>query len=149
MTMIGYFKEIVSGTWSLFVGLGITIRYFFQPVVTLQYPHETVPMTPRFRGHIELTRDEETGKSKCIVCGMCQKNCPSQCITVVGEKVEGVKGKVLTKYLLDFTTCSLCGICVESCKPNAIDFSKDYNLAGPRKEDYIFDLTKRLEEQNR
>jgi NADH-quinone oxidoreductase subunit I len=80
---------------------------------------------------------------------MCQKNCPSQCITVVGEKVEGVKGKVLTKYLLDFTTCSLCGICVESCKPNAIDFSKDYNLAGPRKEDYIFDLTKRLEEQNR
>lgn len=147
--MVGYFKEIVSGTWSLFVGLGITIKYFFQPVVTLQYPYETVPMTPRFRGHIELLKDEETGKSKCIVCGMCQKACPSGCITVAGEKVEGAKGKVLTQYTLDFTRCSLCGLCVESCKPAAIEFSKDYNLAGLNKEEYIFDLLKRLEAKNR
>ncbi|MBU4177868.1 MAG: 4Fe-4S binding protein, partial [Proteobacteria bacterium] len=75
--MIDYLREIISGTWSLFVGLGITIRYFFQPVVTVQYPYQTLPMTPRFRGHIELVKDEETGETKCIVCGMCQKACPS------------------------------------------------------------------------
>ena len=147
--MIGYLKEIVSGTWSLFVGLGITIKYFFMPVVTVQYPREVLPMTPRFRGHIELVPDPETGGPLCIVCGMCQKACPSGCITVDGEKREGVKGKVLTKYILDFTRCSLCGLCVESCNPNAITFSKDYNLAGLRKEDYIFDLVKRLEERKR
>lgn len=143
--MIDYLKEITSGTWSLFVGLGITIRYFFKPVVTVQYPHQTLAMTPRFRGHIELVRDEETGETKCIVCGMCQKACPSNCITVNGEKREGVKGKVLTEYILDFTKCSLCGLCVESCTPKAITFSKDYNLAGVRREAYIFDLKKRLE----
>lgn len=146
--MIDYLREIISGTWSLFVGLGITIRYFFQPVVTVQYPYQTLPMTPCFRGHIELTKDEETGATKCIVCGMCQKACPSNCITVNGEKREGVKGKVLTEYILDFTKCSLCGLCVESCPTAAITFSKDYNLAGVRKEAYIFDLKKRLEAKN-
>lgn len=146
--MIDYLREIISGTWSLFVGLGITIRYFFKPVVTVQYPYQTLPMTPRFRGHIELVKDAETGATKCIVCGMCQKACPSNCITVNGEKQEGVKGKVLTEYTLDFTKCSLCGLCVESCTPSAIAFSKDYNLAGVRKEAYIFDLKKRLEAKN-
>jgi NADH-quinone oxidoreductase subunit I len=79
---------------------------------------------------------------------MCDKGCPTGCITVKGEKRKGVKGKVLTNYILDFTTCSLCGQCVESCKFDALRFSKDYNLASPRKEDFIFDLMKRLKEQS-
>ena len=143
--MGAYFKELFTGTKSLFVGLGITIRQMFKPVVTLQYPHETVEMPPRFRGHIRLVPGEDGG-NKCIVCGMCQRACPSGCITVAGEKPEGVKRKVLTKYELDFTKCSLCGLCVESCKPGAITFSRDYNLASPRREDYVFDLMKRLED---
>lgn len=145
--MMPYFHELINGTMSLFVGLGITIKEFFKPVVTVQYPHESLTMTPRYRGHIELVRDQETGGNKCIVCGMCQKACPSGCITVNGEKREGVKGKVLTQYTLDFTKCSLCGMCVESCKPGAIDFSKDYNLAGTSRAAYVFDLLKRLEGQ--
>ncbi|MFC1524477.1 4Fe-4S dicluster domain-containing protein [Thermodesulfobacteriota bacterium] len=145
--MSGYFTEIVAGAKSLAVGMGITMKYCLQPVVTLQYPYESLKMTPRFRGHIDLVKDPETGASKCIVCGMCQKNCPSGCISLAGAKPEGSKKKVLTKYILDFTKCSLCGICVESCKPVALEFSKEYNLASPRKEDYIFDLLKRLQEK--
>ncbi len=144
---MAYFNELLSGTKSLFVGLKITIQEFFRPPVTLEYPHESLTMSARFRGHIELVPNEE-GKTTCIVCGMCQRGCPSGCITVAGEKQEGVKGKVLTKYILDFTTCSLCGICVESCRPDALRFSKDYNLASQRKEDFVFDLIKRLEESN-
>lgn len=146
--MSGYFKEIISGTKSLFVGLGITGRYFVEPVVTLQYPHEHLAMTPRFRGHIDLLADPETGEPKCVACGMCERACPSGCITVGGEKPEGAKKKVVTNYILDFTKCSLCGLCVESCKFEAIGFSKDYNLAGPYKEAYVFDLLKRLKERS-
>jgi NADH-quinone oxidoreductase subunit I len=73
---------------------------------------------------------------------MCQKACPSRCIAVDGEKPEGGKRKVPTRFILDFTTCSLCGLCVESCRFNAIRFSKAFNLAGTRKEDYIMDLLK-------
>jgi len=142
--MSGYFAELFSGTKSLAIGMGITFKYMFKPVVTVQYPHETLTMPPRYRGHIELVGDEETGESKCIVCGMCQRACPSGCITVAGEKAEGDKKKVLTKYILDFTTCSLCGSCVESCKPGAITFSKEYNLASRRREDFVIDLLKRL-----
>ncbi|OIP49286.1 MAG: NADH-quinone oxidoreductase subunit I [Deltaproteobacteria bacterium CG_4_10_14_3_um_filter_60_8] len=145
--MSGYFAEIFSGTKSLAIGMGITFKYMLKPVVTVQYPYETLKMPERYRGHIELVKDPETGEAKCIVCGMCQRACPSGCITVAGDKREGEKKKVLGKYVLNFTTCSLCGSCVESCKSGAIKFSKEYNLASTRKEDYILDLLQRLKEQ--
>lgn len=139
-----YWNDVIGGFKSLLVGMNITAREFFKPVVTEQYPHEVPVMKERFRGHIELTPGED-GKSLCVACGMCQKACPSSCITVMGKKEEGAKKKTVSKYILDFTTCSLCGSCVESCTFSAIRFSKDYNLASTRKEDYIFDLLKRLE----
>lgn len=142
--MSGYFQELITGIKSLATGLKITNREFLTPPVTLQYPHEAEKMTPRFRGHIELLRDEETGTHTCISCGMCQRGCPSDCISIKSEKVMGVKGKVLTSYVLDFTTCSLCGQCVENCKPGAIDFSNEYNLASTNKDDFVFDLLARL-----
>lgn len=145
--MVAYFREIFSGLWSLFIGLGITFREFFKPVVTMPYPYETLKMPDRYRGHVELIEDEE-GKAKCIVCMACQRACPSDCIKLGGEKPEGSKKKVLTSYTLDFTRCSLCGSCVEACKFDALEFSKEYNLASTRKEDYHFDLLKRLEDRN-
>lgn len=143
-----YFKDIFLGLWSLFIGMGITFREFFKPPVTVSYPYETLKMPDRYRGHVELIEDEE-GKPKCIVCMACQRACPSDCISLTGEKVEGSKKKALTTYMLDFTKCSLCGSCVESCKFDALEFSKEYNLASTRKEDFYFDLLKRLEERNR
>lgn len=146
--MSEYLHDVLGGFKSLIVGANITARQFLKPVVTEQYPHYVPVMKKRFRGHIQLIKNEETGEPNCIVCGMCQRTCPSGCITVKGEKPEGAKKKVLTSYTLNFTTCSLCGSCVESCNFNAIEFSKDFNLASTRKEDYIFDLLKRLEEKS-
>jgi len=138
--IVKYFKGIILGLYSLAVGMGVTFRCMFQSRVTIRYPHESLKMYPRFRGPIELIRDGETGQPNCIVCLMCQKSCPSACIEVEGEKPEGGKRKVPTSFILDFTTCSLCGICVESCKFDAIRYSKVYNLASTRKEDFIMDL---------
>jgi len=145
--MGAYFSEIFQGLWSLFIGLGITFKEFFKPVVTMPYPYETLKMPDRYRGHVELIEDEE-GKPKCIVCMACQRACPSSCIALDGEKPEGSKKKVLTSYQLDFTRCSLCGSCVEACNFDALTFSKEYNLASTRKEDFYFDLLKRLEDRN-
>jgi NADH-quinone oxidoreductase subunit I len=145
--MVAYFTEIYNGLISLFIGMGITFKEFFKPTVTVSYPYETLTMCDRYRGHVELIENEE-GKPNCIVCGLCQRACPSGCISMAGKKVEGEKKKSLTKYKLDFTRCSLCGSCVESCNFNALEFSKEYNLASTRKEDFIFDLLKRLEDRN-
>ena len=145
--MGNYFSDVFGGAKSLAVGMSITVREFFKPVVTEQYPWQVPVMTERFRGHIELVADEKTGKPKCVVCGMCMRACPSGCITVAGKKKEGEKKKSLTTYRLDFTKCSLCGSCIESCNFGAIRFSKDYNLVSYDKNDFVFDLLKRLEEQ--
>jgi NADH-quinone oxidoreductase subunit I len=141
--------EIYYGLKSLFIGMRITIVQFFKPTVTVHYPHQTLKIAPRFRGHIELVRDPQTGIAKCFVCKLCEKACPSDCITVEGIKPEGGKRKTVTYYRLDFTRCSLCGSCVEACRDQAIRFSREYNLAGCKKEDFIMDLFKRLEEQSR
>ena len=142
-----YFSLLFSGAKSLVVGLGVTFRALLQPIVTVQYPREKIDITPNFRGHTELVRDPETGTHRCIVCMLCDRDCPSNCITVVGETREGVKGKVLTAYRLDFTKCSLCGICVEVCPTNALGYSNEYELAGFSREEFHYKLLKRLEEQ--
>ncbi len=145
--MGSYFSEIFGGLWSLILGLSVTFKEFFSPTVTVQYPYQTLEMPDNFRGHIQLICNED-GQSNCIVCMMCQRACPSNCISLAGKKEEGQKKKVLTKYMLDFTRCSLCGSCVESCNFNALEYSKEYKLASTRREDFIIDLLKRLEEQN-
>ena len=140
-------KELATGFNSLLTGMRITIGQFFKPTVTVQYPHESLKMPTRFRGHIELVRDPETGKAICFACKLCERACPSDCITVEGAKLDGAKKKSVTQYILDFTKCSLCGSCVEACRDGAIRYSHQYNLASTRKEDYIMDLFKRLEDE--
>ena len=140
-------KEIATGFNSLVTGMRITLGQFFKPSVTVQYPHESLKMPEKFRGHIELVRDPETGKAICFACKLCERACPSDCITVEGAKLDGAKKKSVTQYILDFTKCSLCGSCVEACRDGAIRYSHEYNLASTNKEDYIMDLFQRLENE--
>jgi NADH-quinone oxidoreductase subunit I len=141
------FKEIFTGFWSLLVGMKITLQQFFKPQVTVHYPHQSLKMAKRYRGHIVLVRDNDTGKSLCIACKACEKACPSDCIIVDGVKREGEKRKSVTEFKLDFTKCSLCAACVEVCPVDALDFSKEYNLASTSKEQfYQIDLYKRVME---
>lgn len=130
-----YFKDILGGARSLAIGMWITLRHMFRRPVTVKYPYESLKMPERFRGHIELTADE-AGQPKCVACMACQKACPSECIALEGEKPAGATRRVVTRYTLNFTTCSLCGLCVESCKFDALRFSKDYNLASLDKDAY-------------
>jgi NADH-quinone oxidoreductase subunit I len=141
-------KEIATGFNSLLTGMRITLGQFFKPIVTVQYPHESLKMPEKFRGHIELVRDPETGRALCFACKLCERACPSDCITVEGAKLDGAKKKSVTNYILDFTKCSLCGSCVEACRDGAIRYSHEYNLASLNKEDYIMDLFKRLENES-
>ncbi len=142
-------RDSVAGFKTLVVGMRVTIDQFFRRPVTVHYPHEALKMPDRYRGHIELVRDPETGKSLCIACKSCEKACPSDCIFVDGLKREGEKRKSATDFTLDFTKCSLCGACVEVCPTDALRFTKSYNLASTQKQSYFFDLMKRMEEQKK
>jgi NADH-quinone oxidoreductase subunit I len=145
--MKDFIKELFTGFNSLLTGMRITLGQFFKPQGTVHYPHESLKMPKRYRGHIMLVRDQQTGKSLCIACKSCEKACPSDCIVVDGLKREGDKKKSVTEFKLNFTTCSLCGSCVEVCPVDALAFSRDYNLASTSKEQfYQIDLYQRVTE---
>jgi len=144
-----YFSELYTGGKSLVEGLGVTLKAFVMPIVTVQYPREEIDITPNYRGHIDLILDPEKNTYRCITCGMCEKSCPSDCITVEGKKLEGEKKKTLVRFELDFTKCSLCGTCVEVCPVTALEYSQDYNLAAFSKEAFHYDILKRLEERKK
>ncbi|PLX41851.1 MAG: NADH-quinone oxidoreductase subunit I [Deltaproteobacteria bacterium] len=140
--MLNYFKEIFVGIKSLLIGMKVTAFYGTKRTITAHYPFEKIPVTLNFRGHIDLVVTKK-GYHKCITCGMCERACPSGCITLDSVKPEGAKKKKLTGYTLDFTKCSLCGNCVETCPTNAIKYSNDYYLVGTSRHDFHFDLLDR------
>jgi NADH-quinone oxidoreductase subunit I len=146
MSLLTAVRETYGGFKSLLTGMRITLGQAIKPTITVQYPHETLKMPDRFRGHVKLILDPETGRSRCTACGLCVKACPSNCLEVDGAKREGEKKKSVTKYELDFTTCSLCGCCVEACPSDAIEYSKDYNRVSFNREDFgRMDMVKKLE----
>lgn len=146
--MSAFIKEIFTGLWSLVVGLRITAKEFITPKVTIHYPHESEKMPARFRGHVELIAGEDKSPN-CVACMMCERACPSDCIKITSVKDPETKKKVLTGWDLDFTKCSLCGSCVESCKFDALRFSRVYNHVSRNKEDFYYDLLKDLKEDNK
>ena len=69
--------EFVSAFW-------LGMKYFFKPKVTLNYPFEKGPLSPRFRGEHALRR-YPNGEERCIACKLCEAICPAQAITIEAE----------------------------------------------------------------
>lgn len=146
MNLFTFVRDTYTGFKSLIIGMRITGREAVKPIITVQYPRETLPMPARFRGHIKLVLDPETGRPRCTACTLCSKACPSGCIELDGIKREGEKKKSVSMYTLDFTKCSLCGSCVEVCPSDAIDFSKEYNVVSLSRSQFDqMDLYQRVE----
>ena len=128
--VVGYIREVISGAWSLAAGMGVTIRYMFTPVSTVQYPRQRLPLPAAFRGPIELTPAPESGGHRCVACGECYRTCPSRVIKVQGLKSQASARNRAVFYFIDFARCSLCGLCVEVCPEKALRFSRAYEQSG-------------------
>jgi formate hydrogenlyase subunit 6/NADH:ubiquinone oxidoreductase subunit I len=62
----------------------LTFKYMFKPKVTINYPFEKGPLSPRFRGEHALRR-YPNGEERCIACKLCEAICPAQAITIEAE----------------------------------------------------------------
>jgi formate hydrogenlyase subunit 6/NADH:ubiquinone oxidoreductase subunit I len=136
---MSWLRRIFAGLGSLVSGLGVTGHHMVRRVVTLQYPHQR-PDASHWGGPIELVTFPETGTHDCIACNACARICPSDCFEIEGRRPEGSRKMRATKFLLDFSTCSLCGLCIDVCPTNTLRYSERYDDAAYRRELTINDL---------
>ena len=104
--------------WELLQGLAVTLRYFFKRKITVQYPEEETPTSPRFRG-LHALRRYPNGEERCIACKLCEAVCPALAITIESEqRADGTRRT--TKYEIDLFKCIYCGFCEEACPVDSI-----------------------------
>lgn len=102
----------------LWQGLMLTGRNLFKKKVTINYPEEKTPQSPRFRG-LHALRRYPNGEERCIACKLCEAVCPALAITI--ESDVGADGtRRTTRYDIDLFKCIFCGFCEEACPVDAI-----------------------------
>jgi NADH-quinone oxidoreductase subunit I len=102
----------------LLLGLRVTLKNLFARKVTINYPDEKTPQSPRFRG-LHALRRYPNGQERCIACKLCEAVCPALAITI--ESDVGADGtRRTTRYDIDLFKCIYCGFCEEACPVDAI-----------------------------
>jgi NADH-quinone oxidoreductase subunit I len=121
-TVTNYIKSLFL--FELLKGMRVTGRYLFARKITVQYPEERAPMSPRFRG-LHAQRRYPNGEERCIACKLCEAVCPACAITIEAEPREDGSRRT-TRYDIDLFKCIFCGFCEESCPVDAIVETRVY-----------------------
>ena len=104
----------------LLKGMKLTGRYLFARKITVQYPEQKTPLSPRFRG-LHALRRYSNGEERCIACKLCEAVCPAT-----------------TRYDIDLTKCIFCGLCEESCPVDSIVETHIFEYHGEKRGDLYF-----------
>lgn len=142
-----YIGNIFTAVTSLLTGLRVTLKEFFTPKVTEQYPEnrKTQKISDRHRAMLYMPLDEN-GNNKCIACGLCQAACPNGTISIktktVTDEETGKSKKVLVEYNYDLGCCMFCQLCVNACPKDAIAFNNQFENA-------VFDRSKLIIKLNK
>jgi NADH-quinone oxidoreductase subunit I len=102
----------------LLKGMKLTGRYLFANKITIQYPEEKTPQSPRFRG-LHALRRYPNGEERCIACKLCEAVCPALAITIESEERDDSTRRT-TRYDIDLFKCIFCGFCEEACPVDSI-----------------------------
>ena len=123
-------------------GLWVTVKNFFRPKVTLNYPEEKTPQSSRFRG-LHALRRYPNGEERCIACKLCEAVCPALAITIESDRRDDGTRRT-TRYDIDLFKCIYCGFCEEACPVDAIVETRHYAYHMERRGENIMTKDKLL-----
>lgn len=98
--------------------VGHELKNMLKGPATVSYPEKAREFPERYRGHVE------NDISRCILCGMCMRGCPSGAITV--------SRKDYTWEIHPFS-CVQCDNCVEVCPAKCLSMKPGYTEPGTEK----------------
>ncbi len=138
MSAVASVKDFVSSFMltELFRGMALTGKYMFKRKITIQFPEEKTPLSPRFRG-LHALRRYENGEERCIACNLCEAICPAVAITIESE-VRADGSRRTTRYDIDLHKCIFCGMCEEACPVDAIVETSILEYHGEKRSDLYF-----------
>lgn len=117
-------------------GLALTGRYMFSRKITVRYPEEKTPQSPRFRG-LHALRRYPNGEERCIACKLCEAVCPAMAITIESAQREDGSRRT-SRYDIDLTKCIFCGFCEEACPVDAIVETNILEYHGEKRGDLYY-----------
>ena len=136
-------RSIKTVLWTeLIMGMALTLRYMFRKKITINYPFEKGPLSPRFKGEHALRR-YPNGEERCIACKLCEAICPAQAITIEAEAREDGSRRT-TRYDIDMVKCIYCGLCEEACPVDAIVEGPNFEYSTENREELLYDKEKLL-----
>jgi NADH-quinone oxidoreductase subunit I len=133
--------------WEILSGLALTLKFFFKPKATINYPYEKNPTSARFKGEHALRR-YPNGEERCIACKLCEAVCPAQAITIEAEPREDGSRRT-TRYDIDMTKCIYCGLYEEACPVDAIVEGPNFEFAAETREELLYNKAKLLDNGDR
>jgi NADH-quinone oxidoreductase subunit I len=125
----------------------LTFKHLLRPKMTVNYPFERGPQSPRFRGEHALRR-YANGEERCIACKLCEAICPAQAITIEAEPREDGSRRT-TRYDIDMVKCIYCGLCQEACPVDAIVEGPNSEFATETREELYYDKARLLDNGDR
>lgn len=163
-------KTTIKGFITAVQGLSTTLRHLFgatrsrgtldirdsnyfeqqEGVTTVQFPSEKMPIPEVARYQLDVEIDD------CIVCDLCAKACPVDCIditsirspTSIGKTSDGsTKRLYAEKFDIDMAKCMYCGLCTVVCPTECITMTDQYDRSTTNLADLTYGFAEMTEDE--